>query len=244
MKNENDISKELFEAIERYINGTMEPNELKDFNDYLKIDPEFKKQVEDTKIILLNNKKELAKEELVGSSINLINTNTNQILSKKTPFYKSRILLLMTALVIGIGGLWFFSSSPNKKLYKQYFKTAPEFSNETSTNNSEFYEFIQSYAKGNYNMAIDKLQNLNKEKPNNDTINYFLGITKMANNNVSEAIPFLERCVAQNSFSSLNNAYYYLGLAYLNEGNIELAKKQLSLSENNKSKEILLQLSN
>ena len=233
MEDKNDIPQELFEAIERYINGTMESSELKDFNDYLKIDDEFKKQVENIKTTILGNDTKPFKK--------LITTKNTQ---SRIKLLKSSKTALAIAIIIAIVSIWYFSRSPNQKLYSKYFKPATELPEISVTNNFDFQKAISNYKKGNYNKAIEEWQILNKQKINNDTLNYILGVAKMANKNIGEAIPFLERCVTENSFPLLNSAYYYLGLAYLYEGNIELAKKNLSLSKNDTSKEILLKLSN
>ncbi|SFZ93754.1 hypothetical protein SAMN05428642_103314 [Flaviramulus basaltis] len=243
MENNNDIPKELFEAIERYINGTMKPDELKDFNDYLKIDSEFKKQVEDIKTMLLAKETKSLKEDSKPSTKDLTKTKTTKT-PAKVRLLKSSKIALVAAIIIALGSIWYFSNSPNQKLYSKYFKPATELPEINIKNSSYLYEYdaMKNYKNGNYSKAIKEWQILNEQKINNDTLNYFLGIAKMANNNVPDAIPFLERCVAKNSFSLLNNAYFYLGLAYLNEGNIELAKKYISLSKNDVSEEILLKI--
>ena len=82
-----------------------------------------------------------------------------------------------------------------------------------------------------------------EDKPENDTLNYFIGVAHLANKNVTEAIPFLERSIeAEDDFVFLDDAYFYLGLAYLKEDNIELAKKHLGLSNTDKGKKIILEL--
>ena len=203
--------------------------------------PNLKKQVEDIETDLLDKEKESSlKEDLEPSKKGIQKTKT----SKKIYFSNFGKFTLAIALIIAIGSIWFFSNSPNQKLYNKYFKPESGLPKTDTIDNSDFYNAMSDYKSGNYNKAINKWLILNKDKPNNDTLNYFLGVAKMANKNVADAIPFLERCVAENSFSLLNNAYYYLGLAYLDKGNTELAKKYLSLSKNVNSKEILLKLTN
>ena len=241
MEDKHDIPQELFEAIERYVNGTMEPDELKDFNDYLKIDSEFKAQVEDIRTILLGKGNEPIQEKLQNSLKDSQQPKSNNDSFNKNPLINISRITLIIALIIALGGIWFFSISPNQKLYNKYFKPASELQ-VIDTKNTTFNDAMMDYNKGDYKTAIAKWNILNTEKPNNDTLNYYLGVAKMANKNVADAIPFLERSVSKNTFPLINDAYYYLGLAYLNEGNIELAKKYLSLSNVKNSAEILQQL--
>ena len=243
MNKYKDIPQELFDAIKRYINGNMEPDELKDFNDYLKIDAEFKKQVEDIKTDLLSEEhKESLKKEPNSSYKNIQQPEVIKSSSKKKPLLNISKLTLVIASIIAVGSIWFFSISPNEKIYKKYFKPESGLQRVNTISNPDFFSAMEDYQNGNYKFAIKKWLNINKNKPNNDTLNYFLGVAKMANNNVAEAIPFLERCITKKSFFLLDNAYYYLGLAYLNEGNTELAKKYLNLTTNDSSEEILSML--
>ena len=247
MKDNSNISQELFEAIERYINGTMEPDELKDFNDYLKIDPEFVAQVEDMKAMLLGIETQSLKEQLNTFHEEITKEKTLKVTSKKVHHLFFSKIAAAAAIIIAIGSIWFFSGSANQKIYTTYFKPDPGLATTmSSTDNFEFYEAMVYYKHKNYNLAIKKWQVLSNKKPDNDTLNYFLGVAYMANKNIEKAIPFLEKTIetTNSNFSLLNDAYYYLGLAYLKEGNINLAKKYLSLSNTSNSKDIISELPN
>ncbi len=244
MNNNSDIPQELFEAIERYVNGTMDAKELKDFNDYLKIDAEFKAQVEDIKTMLLGTETKSLKPQLGNFHENIPELKKQQSSSKKNPFLNYSKIAIAAAIVIAVGSIWFFSNIPNRSLYNKYFKPAPGLpTTMSSADNFDFYDAMVNYKHGDYKTAIDKWQILSENKPENDTINYFLGVAHLANKNIIEAIPFLERSVeAEDNSVFLNDAYFYLGLAYLKEGNLELAKKHLSLSNTDKGKTVLLEL--
>ncbi|WP_308990594.1 tetratricopeptide repeat protein [Mariniflexile litorale] len=244
MKDNSNISPELFEAIERYINGTMEPDELKDFNDYLKIDSEFKTQVEDIKMILLGNKTQ-SLEPLNTFHEKKADTETLTFNPKKLRYLFFSKTAITTAIIIAISSIWFFSRSPNKKIYATYFKPFPALSMPIdSKNNYEFYDAMAHYKYENYDLAINKWEDLRNKKPNNDTLNYFLGVAYLANKNIDRAIPFLEKTIEipNVNFSFLQNAYYYLGLAYIKNGNLNLAKKYLILSNTDASKEVMKKL--
>ncbi|NJX14518.1 tetratricopeptide repeat protein [Tamlana crocina] len=245
MKNKNnDISQELLEAIERYVKGTMDLKERKDFDDYLKIDSNFRIQVEEVKTTIHAIEKQTLIEEL-----NVFHQDIENKKIKKDNYNKIRFLKLSkwvagAAVVIALLSIWFFSSSPNQKLYTKYFTPDPGLPTMmSSTNNFKFYDAMVNYKHGDYKKALEKWMLLAEKQPKNDTLNYFIGMAHMNSKDVTDAIPFLERTVqSQDSFLLKNEAHHYLGLAYLKEGNIELAKKHFKLSKTDSSKKIILEL--
>ena len=112
----------------------------------------------------------------------------------------------------------------------------------SSNNNFEFYDAMVSYKQGDYTTAINKWEKLLQAKPSNDTLNYFIGVAHLANKNEVEAIPFLNVVTNYSNSAFLNESYYYLGLAYLKNNNVKLAKKNLNFSTVDNSKLILSKL--
>lgn len=244
MKDNSDISQELLEIIERYINGSMTTQELKDFNQLLELDNDFKVEVEDIKTMLIGIEAQSLKEQLDEFHEDIPKTIAEKPIDNKVRYLNFSKIAAAAAIVIAVGSIWFFSTPQNDKLYAKYFKPDPGLpTTMSSTDNFDFYNAMVKYKHGDYNIAIDKWQTLVEQKPENDTLNYFLGVAHLANKNVIEAIPFLERTVqSKDSFPLINDAHYYLGLAYLKEGNTELARKYLSLSNTDTSKELISKL--
>jgi tetratricopeptide (TPR) repeat protein len=244
LKNNSDISQELLEIIENYINGTMNTRELNDFKQLLELDDEFKTKVEDIKTMLLGIENQSLKEQLDEFHKDLPKTKVKKPKDKKVRYLYYSKFAAAAALIIAVGSIWFFSTPQNEKLYTKHFKPDPGLpTTMSSTDNFEFYDGMVSYKHGDYDIAIEKWKTLNETNPENDTLNYFLGVAFLANKNVPDAIPYLENAAdAEDNFAFLNDAYYYLGLAYMKEGNIELAKKNLSLSETDTSKLIFSKL--
>lgn len=222
----------------------MTSQELKDFNQLLELDNDFKIKVEDVKTMLtgieiqsLKEKLDEFHEDIPQSEIKKPNTNKVRSLNLSK-------IAIAAALVIAFGSIWFFNTPKNEKLYSNYFKPDPGLPTTMSaTNNFDFYDAMVKYKHGDYEEAIDKWKVLQEKKPENDTLNYFLGVAHLANKNVSDAIPFLERSIdAEDNFVFLDDAYLYLGLAYLKEGNMELAKKHLNTSETAVARKIISEL--
>lgn len=222
----------------------MELKERKDFDDYLKIDSDFRTQVEDVKTMINGIETQALKEELDIFHQDIEIKKSKKDNYKRIEFVRLSKIAASMAIIIAIGSIWFFSNLPNEKLYSKYFRPDPGLpSLMGSTNMPDFYKAMESYKQGDYQKAIAEWQVLNKAKPENDTVNYFLGLAHMANKTVAEAIPHLERVVQSEApFPLINRAHLYLGLAYLKEGNTELAKKQLLASNTETSKRILAEM--
>lgn len=245
MKDSNNISEELLETIERYLNGTLNTQELKDFNRLLDIDDDFKAQVEEVRTMLFGIETQSLKEQLNEFHKDV----PKQIKTEPSPKQKVRYLrysriAAAAAIIIAVGSIWFFSTPQNEKLYANYFKPDPGLPTTMgNTANFIFYDAMVNYKYGDYDIAISKWETLAKQKPENDTLNYFLGVAHLAIRKEAEAIPFLERTVqTKKDFALIDDAYYYLGLAYLKEGNLELAKKNLNISNKDLGKELLSKL--
>lgn len=241
MKEKNNISEELLETIERYINGSLTSQELKDFNQLLELDNDFKLKVEAIKSIRIDAQslKEELNEFQDDISKTIIKKNSN-----KTKYFDLSKIAAFTAVIIAIASIWFFSTPKNENLYDTYFKKYPALSKIINdTKNFDFYDAMVSYKDGNYKIAIDKWKLQQEKKPENDTLNYFIGLAYLANENIDDAIPFLERSIeAEDDFIFLDEAYQYLGLAYLKAGNKDLAKKNLSISNTEISKKVISEL--
>ena len=220
MENNQHIAPELLQTITDFHHGHLHGRELDDFKRLMELDDDFKAQVEYVKNTLINESKKNSKQ-------------------KASLFYN--VFTVAIAIAIAVGSLWYFSTPKNEKLYAAYFKPDPDL--QIPLDSLGFTNAVRTYKFSDYKTAIKTLKNIATKTPENDSINYFLGLTYMANNKEEHAIPFLEYAVeAPDDFAYLNKAYYYLGLAYLKEGNIRLAKKNLSLSNLKMSQELLGEL--
>lgn len=238
MKDNSNISQDLLETIERYYNDSIASGERVVFEKKLQNDPEFKTQVEDIKTLLLGIETQALKEQLNDFHKDIKKTEKNT----KVRFLTFR-KFAAAAIIIAFGSFLFFNKPANEKLYAKYFKPDPGLPTTMSnTEDFKFYDAMVNYKRGDYTLAIEKWESLLSHKPQNDTLNYFVGVAYLADKNEKTSIPYLEKTVQQTNSVFKNEAFYYLGLAYLKVDNIQLAKENFIQSTINNSEDIISEL--
>ena len=244
MNNLPHISQEEFEHIEAYINGQLNDEDLVVFEDRLKNEDGFSSKIDNIKTVINGLETQALKEQLDEFHNELSNKQNQNITHQpKVRILNWKKIAVAAVLIIGLGSFWLFSGSSNERLYAEYFTPDPGLPTTMSSNdNYEFYEAMVDYKQGDYKTAISKWKVLQKAKPNNDTLNYFIGVAHLANKNGDAAIYLLENAANNSSFPLINDAYYYLGLAYLKEGNVDKAKENLQKSTLENSKALLSKL--
>ncbi|MEZ4795705.1 MAG: tetratricopeptide repeat protein [Flavobacteriaceae bacterium] len=241
MSPNTNITQEQLEFIERCLNKTATSEELQAFNERLKNDKEFEVQVTDIKTLLLGIESQALKEKLNTFHEELLDNTNNKVAPVKFLHFKK--IAAAAILVIALGSFWFLSGNKNEKLYTKYFSPDPGLPTLMSENqNFVFYDAMVDYKQGEYKKAILKWEPLLKNSSKNDTLNYFLGMAQLANKQETKAIEYLQVVTNLDASAFKNEAYYYLGLAYLKANNVELAKKNLTFSTVDNSKKILTEL--
>ncbi|MCX7550803.1 tetratricopeptide repeat protein [Xanthomarina sp. F2636L] len=244
MNPDYNITQEELEYIERYITKNMTFEELAAFEEKLRSNPDFKNQVDDIKTMLLGIETQALKEKLDEFHKELPETNTPIEEPSKIRYLNIKKLIAIAAVfVISLGSYWFFNKESHTNLYSKYYSPDPGLpTTMSSSDNFIFYDAMVNYKRKDYNLAISKWEPLLIKKPENDTLNYFIGSAYLANDKEELAMTYLQKVTQLKENTFKNEAYYYLGLAYLKAKNIELAKKYLNLSTFDNSKEILSKL--
>jgi tetratricopeptide (TPR) repeat protein len=106
----------------------------------------------------------------------------------------------------------------------------------------DFYDAMVNYKREEYSVAIQKWEILLSEKPHNDTLNYFLGVSYLAQGNAEKASLLLSEATEDNASIFIDDAYYYSALAEIKRGNNESAIELLGKSKSQKSLSLLNEL--
>jgi tetratricopeptide (TPR) repeat protein len=240
LKDNSTISQELLETIERYHNHTMPQVERQAFEQRIENDAEFKTLVNDIQTFLFGIEQQALEEKLEEFHEEMpIRMDTEQKASKARQFLFMKIAAAVVIL-IAVGSFWFLSGSSNERLYDNYFKPDPGLpTTMSSTDNYVFFDAMVDYKQGDYKKAISKWEALQQKEPLNDTINYFIGVANLAENNTDRAISFLNKTASKQESVFNTDANYYLGLAYLKKNDRETAIKFLKNSNTDQSKLLL-----
>lgn len=240
MKDNSNITPELLETVERYYNGTMAQQERTHFEEQLQKDVAFKTLVEDLRITVLGIETQALKEQLNDYHKEIPKHNPLATPTAKVRFLSFSKIAIAAGIIIVLGMFWFLSGSTNDRLYAKYFTPDPGLpTTMSSSDNFAFYDAMVNYKQGDYDTAITKWEKLEQKAPENDTINYFLGVAHLADKNVEKAVPYLSKTTNNTESVFLEDAYYYLGLAYLKSDKIEEARQAFQKSQSEKSREIL-----
>lgn len=240
-------SQEEYNRIEKYILGQLETADREDFEARLQASPELQTLVEDHKVLLdaieeqslIENMEQIHQDVFTNSSASA----TTKIFSLWSSWTKYGIAASVAILLLWGGYTLSRKQTTDQKLFASYFTPDPGLpTTMSSTDNFTFFEAMVSYKQGAYAEAIAQWEPLLNEKPKNDTLNYFVGVAHLANNNESEAITFLQWATEKENSQFLSDAYYYLGLSYLKKGNKENAIHFFKLSKHKKSTALLSEL--
>ena len=148
------------------------------------------------------------------------------------------------AILIGIAGFWLLTrQEPNDLLFDKHFSPDPGLpTTMSSSSNYEFYDAMVSYKRGDYDAAITQWELLLNQKPENDTLNYFIGVAYLANSNTNKALQHLKTASETKNGVFAKETLYYLGMANLKAANIEAARNYLNQSQTEKSRVVISEL--
>lgn len=242
MNTYNNISQELLENIERYLNNTMSQQERDAFEKLIHENEDLKAQFEEVKTIILGIETQTLKEQLndFHSDLESHETVKQNTKVRRLSFQK---IAIAASIIIALGLFWIFAETPNQKLYADFFVPDPGLpTTMSSTNNYTFFDAMVNYKQGDYKTAIEKWKVLEKKSASNDTLTYFLGVANLANGHTENAISYLEKTKDFNASVFKNDTYYYLGLAYLKNNQVEKAISHLKMSTAENSQKLLNKL--
>lgn len=242
MNNLSNITEEEFERIEKYLLDTSSAEEKQQIEEEISSNTTFAAKVKDVQHLVLGIE--------VASLKNTMNQFHEELIpseaTTKKPTHRSRApwYAIAAMLIVLLGLFWVFNNkSDSEKLFAKHFTPDPGLPTTMSENsNFKFYDGMVSYKQDDYKTALTKWNLLLKERPQNDTLNYFIGVAYLANGNEQEAIIQLKKLYLSNPNSFKNEAAYYLGLAYLKAEKTEEAKKYLIFSNTKSAQEVLLDI--
>jgi tetratricopeptide (TPR) repeat protein len=237
-----EMTQELFEKIEAYIFNRLSPPERELFEEEVKENPDLKIELEKHKDIffgmeanylrkrsadILNEvKKELAEEEQTNNVVDMTPQRSRWM------FYAAAAVII---LLLGIGYIFVWNynsiaqSQDSAKLFAESFSMFPKPGNtmsapsEPKTRISEAMATYNSQSEDStsFERAEKELEILLMDTPENDTIQFFLGVISLKKDKPEKAIEYLVK--VKNSVYT-PHAQWYVALSYLKLNELKKAK--------------------
>ncbi|APY07783.1 hypothetical protein BWZ20_05490 [Winogradskyella sp. J14-2] len=242
--NLNNITQDEFERIEAYLNNSLSKEDLQIFKNRLQNEEGFATKVDNIKTVLTGIETQALKEQLDRFHNDLTANDKDTIsFNPKVKSLQWKKIAVAAAFIIAAGSFWFLNRKSNAQLYADFYTPDPGLPTTMGTNdNYAFYEAMVSYKQGHYREALKTWTNGLKTKINNDTLNYFVGSALLADKKENEAVSYFQNVTKQEHSIFKSEAYYYLGLIYLKNNNIENAREYLGKSNFTKAKDLLKKL--
>ena len=242
MDNTQDISQEEWEQLESYVQHSMTPEERAAFEAKLSADASLQAKLTELQLLMMGINEAVLKERLQTFHLELpAKEEVYSIRRQKSSALKTWLIAASILLIAGVGGwLLLQKSNSESNLFAAYFKPDPGLITAMSaTDNYAFEKAMIDYKSGDYDAAIQAWDSLQKAQPANDTLNYFLGVAHLANEQAAKAANYLKKVTASEGFFTAD-AHWYLSLALLKEGKREEAAAVLQKASH-PDKDALLQ---
>lgn len=243
------ISQQELETIEQYLRDEMSDSARAAFEQRMEQDEQFRETVAYYSNVIEGIETASLKSTLESYHAEMEQTRNGETSkepadsTKRYPFVKYLVAASLL-LVVGIT-VWMiaFQQNSQQQLFAAYFEPDPGLITPmSSTDQYEFYAGMIDYKQENYRQAIAKWEPLLDERPRSDTLNYFLGVAQLATGDEDEALPYLEMTLKTPESAFGNEAYFYMGLAYLKNGNREAAVQALQQSDLERAAELRARL--
>lgn len=230
------------EQIENYLFASMSFRERAQFEARLQQDLALNVKVEELNSVF-NGIKDAGRYEKMNTWHKVLEHTSNR--STFLSVVNSRVWMVAATLLVCCVGIWlvFFSNSKEEQLFAKYYKA--DFGLVTAmsaTDNFAFDKAMIDYKSGNYKMSINAWQQILAQRPNSDTLHYFIGSSYLALKNYQQATASFKKVVAIKQSSFVQDAYWYLGLAALHLGNTKDASAYISKSDHSKKQALLQDL--
>lgn len=245
MNNYEHIPPGDIEQIERFLQGDMSAEERQAFVHRMNQDTALKQTTEEMEMLFLGIQEASLQKRLDRYHEDLSAGSNNHTGSPKKSFSPKAWLAAAAVVIATAFSIWWFLLKTGREddLYARYFHPDPGLPTLMST--TETYAFDRAmidYKTGGYAAAIKAWDSLLQLNPQSDTLNYFLGSAWLAMKEPKKAIALFEKIIANPRSVFIKDAYWYLGLVWLKEGDITKAKSFILQSDHAEKESLLSNL--
>jgi tetratricopeptide (TPR) repeat protein len=220
------------EILDQYLDGLITEEEMRDMHLQLEnkhkdedIDALLEKIELPVDILVAPNTRKVLPNQIFTTPLEPINARERFL--HQLPYW---VVLLITIAMLLVAYRMFYHS--HLVMAEQYFKpyaiSTIERSFVSDEQKKEWDKAVFAYETPNYIAATTHFKNILNQQPKNDFIDsFFTGICHLALRQPREAIVYLNKSTEGGNMAWKNTAYWYLGLAYLSNENILVARQYL-----------------
>ncbi len=226
-----DISTEYLILIERYLKDELTEGELINFQNRIETEAGFKEKIKEVNLLIMGIEEAGVREKIEE----LHSENFDEKKKPKTLKLKTRRILSIAAsllILFGLASFLYFQKMQGNKLYNQYFQPDPGLATVMgSSGNYEFERAMVYYKDKKYKEAVTAWEKQLINKPDNDTLLFFLGHSYQSLGRQNQAQFYLSHIIHDKNSSFVNEANWYYGLSLLKQKKKEEAKIYLKASQ-------------
>lgn len=167
-------------------------------------------------------------EEEFRNTINQFHQQIDRITSPVKITRPRWIYAVAAVLVLGLLTLFYsrWGQSKSEILFNRYFEPYPSTLRivRGNTTTSTLKQAVHWYERKEYKKALPGLEEMLKTEPSNPFLHFYTGMSFLCLDRPEKAIPHFRTVLALKEHPFLEPASWYLGLAFLKEGEMNKAK--------------------
>ncbi|MGD1848721.1 MAG: tetratricopeptide repeat protein [Salibacteraceae bacterium] len=217
------------ERIERYLAGTLSAEERQEFEQELRTNADLRQALalEKESRALLGDAPRMELRELVAQVGKAYHQEHLSTKPRYRWWWQAAVVAVLVGVAVVIGWLSQNPSS-NEALFAAYYEPYPAYITQRSADSAQTDPVkigLALYEKGDYAAAKKQLEQV-AGAPGQQAI-FYRGICALELGESTAAVPLFEQVIADADNFYVEQATWYLALAYLQEGQVEAAKQQL-----------------
>ena len=248
MKSEIEISPYEWETIESYLDQILvlkeesflseKMNQIPNINEKIAYVKQVREEIEDS---IRHSKIKEFHNHISDEKDSEIKIPARKRIKSSAIWYSAAAMLLVL-----FGIFWMMDKgNSSEKIFAENFKPDIGLPLKMGAENSYgFYEGMVDYKQENYKEAILKWNVLLKKNPENDTLNYFLGVAHLALGEADSSLEYLQNQELFRDGMFKEDAAYYAALAKIKKGKLEEAKVLLTKNVSERNEKLLYVLKN
>lgn len=236
------VTNEEWELIDRYLDGELKDNELRQFEQRLQNDQEWKEKTESCQLIRIGIAESALAEkvkEWTPETTTPVSNDNSKI--RVLPSVLKWVAAACVILAIGTVTWWLIQRpGSNEKTYMAFYQPDPGLL--TVMGPADAYQFEQAmvhYKAGEYRKAALAWESIRGTYAPSDTLHYFIASAWQAEGEWEKAEENYLIVVKDNKSLLYNDASWYLGLLYLRTDRKAEARKWIEQSSHNRKAELL-----